>query len=206
MTGATVTPAAPARLSTRRFSSFFIWTFGVFFPLAAIAFELWTAICAEIIDPMPTPWYVALLLTVPAGNAFAWRGLRRDALEHSRFFAGLSGFSAAVALFYTILFAPLMPIALVGLIALLPALAFAPALAFLAALRLARAWAGFAGARPIVIGAVGGLAVLVLFGLPVIGVRVAAEMVRSERAWVRDTGFALLRLEPVRQELSDDCD
>src|SRR6266550_3071589 len=128
----------------RAVSASFIVNGGVLLPIAAIVFEAATGICANFVDPMPSWSYLILLLTVPACNILAWLGLRRDAVEHSRAFAAMAGFSGAVALFYTILFAPLLPLAVIGLLVLLPGLALAPLFAFLAAVKLMRAWSGFA--------------------------------------------------------------
>src|SRR5437016_2532967 len=120
----------------------FVWICGVFLPLAAVLVEVVTAFCTGFIDPMPTTWHLVLLLAVPWCNAAAWLALRRDAFEHGRAFAAMAGFSGAVALFYTILFVPVMPLALVGLIVVVPILAFAPLLALLTAVKLMRAWRG----------------------------------------------------------------
>src|SRR5204863_8115273 len=100
-------------------------------PSAAILFEALTGFAAGFIDPMPTLWHVALLMAAPVCNVLAWSGLKSDDLASARRFAAMSGFSAAVALFYTILFLPIMPMAAVGLVVVLPVLAFAPALSLL---------------------------------------------------------------------------
>src|SRR5712692_4250886 len=107
-----MTATYPALATLKRaISNSFALNFGILLPLAAIVFEAATGICAGMIDPMPTWSYLILLLAV-----------RRDALEHSRAFAAMAGFSAAIALFYTILLAPLLPFAIVGLLVLLPGL------------------------------------------------------------------------------------
>ncbi|HKA00388.1 MAG TPA: hypothetical protein VKE70_27945 [Candidatus Solibacter sp.] len=61
------TVQAPART----ISGPFAWLLGVLLPLAAIAFEISTAVCTNFIDPMPDRSYVALLLAVPMFNAVA---------------------------------------------------------------------------------------------------------------------------------------
>ncbi len=184
-------------------SGFILWTFGVLLPLAAIAFEAGTAICVDAgIDPMPSPAYLLLLLTVPMCNVLAWLGLRREAFEHRFAFAAMTGFSGAIALFYAILFLPLTPILLIGVIVLLPALGLAPALGFWTSVRLARVWARLAGIRALICGAVCGIGALVLLAAPAIAVRAASGMIASDRSWVRETGFYLMRLDAVRGELS----
>jgi hypothetical protein len=191
--------------ATRTISKPFVWIFGVILPLAAILFEAAAAFCVEFIDPMPTPAYVVLLLFVPVGNFLAWLGLKRDALDHARALAAIAGFTAAIALFYTILFLPVLPLAVVGLIAGLPVLAFAPIFAFWTALRLARAWHALSGARPIVLGATAALAAIVALALPAIAIRAGAELAASPSHWLRDTGFWLLGRDGVRDELLRTC-
>jgi hypothetical protein len=189
----------------RALSGSFVSTCGIFLPIGAIAFEAATGVCANMIDPMPSWWHLILLLTVPACNTLCWLGLRRDAVEHSRAFAAMAGYSGAVALFYTILFAPLFPVAAIGLLVLLPGLAFTPLLAFFSAVKLMRAWSGFAGKRAIAFGAACGVAAIALPAMPEIGVRAGAGMLSSERSWIHEAGFRMLRFDAVREALLEDC-
>jgi hypothetical protein len=175
-------------------------------PLAAIAFEAASAILTNFIDPMPSVSYVFLLLSVPACHAMAWLGLKRDAFHHSRWYAAMTGFSAAIALFYSILLIPIMPFAAVCMIVLLGILGFAPVLALWTAIRLMRAWAGFTGLRPIAWGAVAGFTTLVALAAPAIGLRAGAGMLESQYQWVRDAGYSILNTSPVSQELLESCE
>jgi hypothetical protein len=203
MTRILAEPAVETRAST--VSGLSVWTCGVLLPIAAILFESLTGFCTNFTDPMPTLWHLVLLITIPICNAMAWWGLKSDSLTLGRRYAGLSGFSAAVALFYTILFIPIAPMAFIGLIVLLPILAFAPALSFLTALRLMRNWKDFVGAKPVALGFGCGLAAIVLLAWPAIGVRVGASLTHSERPWVREFGYSVLRRDGVRQELLAAC-
>jgi hypothetical protein len=186
-------------------SGIFVWTCGVLLPLASIVFEAITGVCTTFIDPMPTMWHLAVLLTVPVCNVLAWRGLKSDSIAHDRWFARMSGYSLAVSLFYTILFIPIMPMAFVGLLALLPVLAFGPALSLWTALRLTRSWKDLVGGRQAVLGFACGAAVLVLLAWPAIGVRAAAELAESHSGWARELGYHVLRLDGVREELLAVC-
>jgi hypothetical protein len=178
---------------------------GVLLPSAAIVFEVVTGVAANFIDPMPTLWHLALLITVPVCNVLAWRGLKSDNLAGARRLAAMSGFSAAVALFYTILFLPIMPMAAIGLVVVLPVLAFAPALSFLTALRLMRDGIGFAGGRIVALGFALGVAAIVLSAWPAIGVRAGSGLVHSKRPWMQGLGYHVLRLDGVREELLEAC-
>lgn len=195
-------PKTGVRFTSGRFLIFS----GVFLPLAAILFEAATAVCADFIDPMPSWEYGILLLTVPACNGAAWLGLRRDAVQYSRLFAAMAGFSGAIALYYTILFLPIMPMAAIGIIVGLPILAFAPVLALWTAIKLIRAWAGFAGVRMVVLGAACGFAALVSLALPELELRAGASMVQSEHSWMRETGYRVVRSASVRSALQEACE
>src|SRR5262249_55668105 len=50
-----------------------------------------------------------------------------------------------------------------------------------------------------------GVAAIVLTAWPEIGMRLGAGFSHSERAWVRDLGYHLLRLDGVREELLEAC-
>src|ERR1044072_7131415 len=143
---------SPVETRTHTVSGIFVWICGVILPGAAALFEAMTAFCACFIDPMPTLWHLAVLLAVPVFNLVSWWGLKSDNIAAGRRCAIMSGFSAAVSLFYSLLFLPIMPMALVGLIVVLPVLAFAPALSFWTALRLMRGWTGFVGGRVVALG------------------------------------------------------
>ena len=193
---------APARTISGRF----VWLLGVLLPLAAITFEISTAVCTNFIDPMPAPAYVALLFAVPLCNAIAWCALKRDALAYSRWFAAAAGFSISVALFYTVLFAWILPFCLIGVIVLLPGLGLAPIASLATAIRLGLAWKGFTGWRPVVWGAIAGTVALVVLAAPAIGLRAGAQLAGSEQGWIRDAGFSILRTDAVSQELLQSCE
>ena len=84
---------------------------------------------------------------------------------------------------------------------LVPVLGLSPPLALLAAAILIHKWRGFAGIRGIAVGAACGLAAIMALALPAIEVRLAADMVRSERVWVQEMGFRILGLDAVKAEL-----
>jgi hypothetical protein len=194
------------RSSTHALTGRFVYFGGVLLPLAAILFEAATAVLTNFADPMPAISYVFLLLAVPVCNAAAWHGLQLDVLHRGRWFAAMTGFSAALALFYTVLLVPILPFALICLLVLLGILGFAPILSLCTAIRLMRAWAGFTGWKPIVSGGLAGVMALVLLAAPAIGLRAGAGMIESSYAWARETGYTVLRTAPVRQELLESCE
>src|SRR5215510_9782887 len=90
---------------------------GLFLPSVAILIEITSGICAEMFfDPLPTVWHKLLVISVPLANLLVIHGLWwGDGAYHWRI--GLAnGLSVVVSIFYTIIYLPLMPIALVALL------------------------------------------------------------------------------------------
>jgi hypothetical protein len=109
---------------------------GVFLPGVVFLIELATGICAKtFFDPMPTVWHALIVAFVPAGNLYLYLQLRRDDFEYRRRHGVINGIIIIIAGVYALLYAPLMPIAIVALVfmgaGLLP---MAPALALIASL------------------------------------------------------------------------
>jgi hypothetical protein len=103
---------------------------GVLLPLAALAIELATGMSADhFVDPLPTPWHVGLIALVPIAHLLSWRSLPRSP-RALWFLALLHGAALGVAIGYAVLFAPILPVALVGILYLgLGLLPLAPLLA-----------------------------------------------------------------------------
>ncbi len=132
-------------------------TVGVIFPALVIAIELITGLCANMFfDPLPTPAHALLALAVPAANLGLWLALRGRSPIPPRWLMLAGGAAAAIALCYALIFLPLFPFALIGILAfgvgLLP---FGPVAGAYAAIRQTtklywglgerygrRAWAG----------------------------------------------------------------
>ncbi|NOT61322.1 MAG: hypothetical protein HOP19_13980, partial [Acidobacteria bacterium] len=93
--------------------------FGVLLPIFTVSVEVSTRMCAsDFFDPMPTWWHHALVLAVPVGNFWVWwrvrSGVENGSLTHAHWM--VNGLVMGVALYYTLLYAPLMPLALFALI------------------------------------------------------------------------------------------
>lgn len=90
---------------------------GVILPSVAILIEITTRICAEeIFDPLPTVWHKILVIATPLANLLVIYELRRDRAEYHWRLGLANGLAVAVSAFYTILYLPLMPIALVAIV------------------------------------------------------------------------------------------
>src|SRR5262249_44196398 len=142
-----------------------------------------------LFDPMPTYWHVLAVSSVPAGNLLVWIHLRHGVPRGPAWIAFVNGAAIAVAGFYALLFLPLMPFALVGILFAVGLLPLAPFAALLCALQLRLAFSARYGGRPSIRPLLGGLAVglALLLALDAqaaatrLGIQWAASSVPSER-------------------------
>ena len=137
-----ITDPESARTETRRssFRSGFLLFGGVLLPAVAFVTELATQLCAEsFFDPMPTWWHTFFVFFVAATNLQTWWAIRHNRLERIVWLGFANAVAIFIALFYTILFAPVLPIAVIGLLAfLLGLLPMAPLFSLIAAVLMRR--------------------------------------------------------------------
>ncbi|WP_367871700.1 hypothetical protein [Luteolibacter sp. Populi] len=119
---------AEARMEERKPWQTWRWFWGVILPVGVTLFEIIVPFCGSVFfDPVATWWHALLVLAVPLINAWLLLGARRGS-ERTKGIA--SGFAVVIAIFYALLFVPLIPasvIALVffglGLVSLMPVMA-----------------------------------------------------------------------------------
>ena len=121
-------------------ASVLIVLFGILLPSIALGVELHTGMCAEVFfDPIPTLGHVLLVALVPAGNLLALIAFHGNWLRWRTPLLWLNGVVLGVALFYTLVFLPIMPLAVIAIIfwgmGLLP---LSPLCALLSAMALRR--------------------------------------------------------------------
>src|SRR5574339_613919 len=88
---------------------------GVLLPLITLGVELTTHMCVEaIFDPLPTLIHVIAVALVPIANMAVWRELHRG--NASAKIARFNSLAIGIALFYSVMFLPLMPIGAVAVI------------------------------------------------------------------------------------------
>jgi len=192
-----VSPATTARPSI--VESFALIACGVILPLVTLGVELTTGMNAEVFfDPLPTALHVLLVALVPFANLAALASLRFGSTAHLGKLALANGCAIGVALFYAVLFLPIMPLALAGVmwfgLGLLP---LAPLIALIVAIRLgwllahaalavqtrARPWRGLAL----------GIAALLALELQVTVTRIGMQMATWGSPETRLQGVRLLR-------------
>jgi len=110
--------------------------FGVILPIGVVAFELVSHACAGVLfDPIPTWWHTMIVAFVPITNFLIFRRSRGEGKHRPRLLPILAGMSMLFALYYAALFAPVSPLAFIGIIyfgfGLVP---LSPIFAFLASL------------------------------------------------------------------------
>ena len=139
----------PARAG-RMAAGFLMWSCGVVLPAAVLVFEMASSFCASVFfSPVPTWGHAAWLAAVPLLHTWLLRGggYPRHGLR-----GAAAGFALVPALFYGLLFLPLLHLSLIALIAYgLGLLSLTPPLAALASMLLtkrARSQAAAEAAEP----------------------------------------------------------
>ena len=124
----------------RPFYMGFLFFAGVLLPAAAFGVELISQMCAHnFFDPMPTWWHTLFVFFVAATNFQTWRAIDQNRVERTVWLGFANAVAIFIALFYTVLFAPLLPVAVIGIVlALLGLLPMAPLFSLIAALLMRR--------------------------------------------------------------------
>lgn len=126
------------------FRKFLRWTFGVVMPAAVLVFESVANFCGGVFfDPVPTWWHVAWIALVPGVNAWLLTGGRGGG-DRSRGTA--AGFTLVTAVFYGLLFLPLIHLSALALLIIgMGLLSLTPVFAAITTWRIGRAANSAAG-------------------------------------------------------------
>jgi hypothetical protein len=171
--------------------------FGVVYPAAVIWIEAITHFCAQtFFDPMPTYGYVAAAACVPAGNLLVWKQLRHLRVRHAEWLAFVNGAAIAIASLYALVFLPLLPLAVVGVIVGVGVLPLAPFVALGCAVNQCLSLAerhDKSLIRHLLGGIAVGVALLVALDVQGGATRLGIEWAASGDALQRQRGLSLLR-------------
>lgn len=174
----------------------FVAMFGVALPIAALLFESITGMCRQIFfDPLPTPCHFALYATIPLANARLLLALRRGEAMPPRW-SLLHAFSTGVAVFYSLVFLPISPIAAFAIIAFgIGLLGLSPMFAVACVIFSRKALSTRSGQAPGKLWRGLALAFLVLLAIdaPSTMTRIGMQMAASDSAGTRLRGIQLLR-------------
>lgn len=130
---------APQGLPVKRangFRRFIKGLFGVALPLGVLVFEMLSSFCGStFFDPVPTIWHALLVAMVPVVNG--WQMLEGRGADGLRSVA--TGMALVTALFYGLLFLPIIHLSLIALIFLgMGLLSLTPVLTAIATWRIGR--------------------------------------------------------------------
>lgn len=174
---------------------------GILLPAFTLGIEAVTHLSGEsFFDPVPTIFHGALIAFVPLSNLLLLVALSRARVAHASRLAWINALAIGVALFYSVLYLPLTPLAPIlilwlglGLLPLAPILSLAAAIWVRRvlirtapsndALRMPRVWGGVVLA----------LAALVAADMPFSVTRVGLHLAASPDAQSRQNGIRLLR-------------
>src|SRR5215468_846296 len=175
----------PVPESTTAAPGAWMLVFGVLYPAAVIGIELVTHMCARaFFDPVPTWGHAAAAAFVPASNLLIWTRLRNPTVRHARWLAFASGAAIAIGSLYALLFFPLLPLAVVGILIVVGILPLAPPVALACAVMLCRALAlrhdRWLLTRPLLGGIAAGVVLLVALDLPGTMTRLGMQWVASD--------------------------
>lgn len=110
-------PASDSPRDEKKRPGFILLILGVFLPLGTFIFELVTGASAGILfDPLPGWFQIVAVALVPAVNSWTWwAGRSRDA-RSAKLLGWLNGVAIGVCLYYSILYLPFTPFAVIGII------------------------------------------------------------------------------------------
>lgn len=185
--------------------------FGAIVPFLVVILELTTGMCAtEVFDPIPTVWHTLLVAFVPVSNLSVWLAARGH-VTRLRLLALFNGAAIGVSFYYTLLFLPLLPLALIALLWGIGLLPMAPLFSFVAA---SRGYFYLRGSMPepkrrIVPAAAWGLVIVILLTivieLPRTVTRVGMKMAVSQDKNTRLEAIKWLRLLGNRDLILEAC-
>ena len=186
---------------SRRHPRIWLLLLGAVLPLITLLMEWQTGMCAgAFFDPIPTVWHFLLVAWVPAANALAWFAVAHGREKYLRHLSWANGVAIGVAIFYSLLFVPLL---LPGVIAVVffgwGLLPWTPVLSLVAALLLRRHLREMGSNRTTA--ALPGLAwgmalawvLLVIIDAPVWGTRYGLHLAVAEEAAEQRRGLRWLR-------------
>lgn len=196
----------------QRWGVFTLWA-GVILPSISILVETTTHICAEnFFDPIPTLWHVLLVVFVPLANLQVWLAVRKGVTGRGPLLGAANAVAVGVSLFYTIVYLPLLPLALIALLmAGLGLLPMAPVFSLISSLVLRRqlrrmAPQGFTVRAAGLAAGVGlTLVAVALMELPASVTRVGLRMAASDSPARRDEGLRWLRSYGSREFMLRAC-
>ena len=90
--------------------------FGVALPVVTILVEVFSGMCANtFFDPIPSYYHLILISFVPFGNLFVILSIRKKKTDRYKIVNFINSCTIGIALFYSIIFLPLLPFGMIGI-------------------------------------------------------------------------------------------
>ena len=179
----------------------YLLLFAVLLPSTTVVVEASTAMCAEtFFDPLPSYWHGLLVAFVPAANLLVLLGVLNRWDKHRGAMALTNGLAIGISAAYSVVFLPLMPLAVfaiaalgMGLLPLAPICSFVGALVLWRSLRKSSPGVQASRVPYMLLGAGAGVSLLVAAEIPMVITDTGVEMAMSEDPGQRREGISLLR-------------
>ncbi|HET9713300.1 MAG TPA: VIT domain-containing protein [Pyrinomonadaceae bacterium] len=108
---------------------------GVIMPAISITLEATTHFCARrYFDPIPSVWHLMLVIFVPVAQLHIWFTINRGNPQRLVLAGWLNALSLGVAIFYSFVFIPFLPLAMIPIVGLLSLPPLAPVFSLVAAI------------------------------------------------------------------------
>lgn len=187
----------------------FLFLFGIIYPAVTLIIEQSTAMCAEtFFDPIPTVFHSLLVALVPLTNFMVWRALRTGKLASRNWYGWANGIAAGVGIYYSLLFLPMLPMALIAIVMGIGLLPLGPLVGLISTLFLRARLRESGGSAPLPgLGrglAIGLIAVAVL-NAPVWITRINMQRAVAEDESERQSGLNWLRTVGHEETLLRAC-
>jgi hypothetical protein len=193
----------------------FLFFGGVLLPVVSFLIEIATGMNAEtFFDPMPSWWHVLLVAFVPITNFQTLRAIEKGRMERLAWLGFANALVIFISLYYSIIYAPLLPLAILALILFLVGLLpMTPFFSLIAALLMRRQLRRMSPERKLLslrpqgllIGFAAILAVVGLIELPFALTRMGMQMVSSDDAEKQAEGLRFLQRYGNRDYLLRKC-
>lgn len=205
--------AGPALLGGTIMRVSFIFLCGIVLPAFTLFFELFTSGCADLfLDPLPTGWHILLIGLIPLANLLVLLRVTDSARVPLSWLALINGMALGVAAVYGLVFLPLIPLGIIGilfcglgLMLLAPPLAFGASLVGRGSLRRAASAQGATRLPRTWPGVVLGLVLLLAAEIPGLLTYAGAAMAVSSEPETRSRGLAWLRQVGSRDQMLRLC-
>jgi hypothetical protein len=181
----------------------FLFFGGVLLPVISFLIEITTGINAEtFFDPMPSWWHVLLVAFVPITNFQTLRAIEKRRTERLAWLGFANALVIFISLYYSIIYAPLLPLAFLALVLFLAGLLpMTPFFALISAVLMRRQLRRMSperrtlSLRPqgLLIGFAAILIIIGLFELPFALTRMGMQMVSSDNAEKQAEGLRFLQ-------------